>query len=309
MGRSLSFSIVTPCYNAARFIGEAVESVAQQQGEVAELEHIVADAESSDGTAEVLSRFPHLRVDRRKDLGIYDGMNRAIALAKGDIIGIVNADDVLAPHALSRVAEVFADTGADIVTGAFEVIDQDGGACSGPFRPTCTPTYEGLLFGIPAINARFFRRSVFVEHGPFELELGLAADRAWLLNMQRTGLRFAHTENVLYRYRRHDGSQTLAGDAGARDRVWRENIAMADMLLQRMEPGESGAAALKALSAVEAAKIAVTGITGKGKQNGTFGRAAAARQMTSVLLGSPHHLMRGLRCWRRFRDHHSDTQP
>lgn len=300
---------MTPSYNAARFIGEAVESVVRQRDDVGRFEHIVADAESVDGTAEVLSSYPHLRVDRRKDRGIYDGMNRAIGLATGDIIGIVNADDMLAPNALARVAAIFEETDADIVTGGFDVIDQDGRVCSGPFRPTGEPTYEGLLFGIPAINARFFKRSVFAEHGPFELELGLAADRAWLLNMQRAGLRFAHTPDVLYRYRRHDGSQTLAGDAGARDRVWRENIVMADMLLRRMAPGETDASALKALSAIEATKLAVTDFAGRGDRNDRGGKIAAARQITSMLLGSPHHLVRGLRCWRRFRDHHSDTQP
>lgn len=309
MKKSLKFSIVTPCFNAARFIGEAIESVARQRGEVPSVEHIIADAESSDGTEKVLSGFPHLRLDRRKDLGIYDGMNRAIALAEGDIIGIVNADDLLAPHALSHAAGIFATTDADIVTGAFEMIDQDGRLCSGPFRPTCAPTYEGLLFGIPAINARFFKRSVFADHGPFELELGLAADRAWLLKMQRAGLRFAHTPEVLYRYRQHEGSQTMAGDGGARDRVWSQNVVMAQMLLQRMEPGDPGVAALKALCAVEAAKLALTGLAGRGQPNRSTGTMAAAGKVTSTLLGSPHHLIRGMRYWRRFRDHHSDTRP
>ena len=89
----MKISIVTPVYNDVR-VRRAVESILSQQQEH-ELETIVVDAASTDGTLEVLEQYRHKIsvLISEPDAGIYDGMNKGIRHATGDVVGILNADD------------------------------------------------------------------------------------------------------------------------------------------------------------------------------------------------------------------------
>ena len=123
-----TFSIVTVCRNAEQSIRKTVESVQHQVGVEGETEHIVIDGVSTDGTLRTLAGFPHLRVVSEPDAGIYDAMNKGVGLARGDYVGILNADDWYEPDALQAVARTFrpgptprsstATSGAGIATPA-----------------------------------------------------------------------------------------------------------------------------------------------------------------------------------------------
>jgi glycosyltransferase involved in cell wall biosynthesis len=92
----MKLSIITVCYNSAATIRDAVDSVLAQQG--VGIEYIVIDGDSSDGTVEILKgygeRITHLVSE--PDKGIYDAMNKGVALATGDVVGILNSDDFYA---------------------------------------------------------------------------------------------------------------------------------------------------------------------------------------------------------------------
>jgi glycosyltransferase involved in cell wall biosynthesis len=109
----MKFSVVTPCLNAASHIEETVASVANQSavrdGSV-ELEHLICDGGSTDGTLQILERIrgPHLRVDSRADGGMYDALARGLRQASGDVVAYLNAGDYLHPHAFGVVLEVMA---------------------------------------------------------------------------------------------------------------------------------------------------------------------------------------------------------
>jgi glycosyltransferase involved in cell wall biosynthesis len=109
----MKFSVVTPCLNAAPHIEETVASVTAQsavQSGAAELEHIICDGGSADGTLEILQRIggPQLRVDSRADGGMYDALARGLRTAGGDVVAYLNAGDYLHPHAFDVVQEMLA---------------------------------------------------------------------------------------------------------------------------------------------------------------------------------------------------------
>ena len=97
----LTLSVITPVRNAAGFIDACIDNVVSQ-GDVV-LEHIIADGGSTDGTVERIThwmgRYPHIRFLPGPDRGQSDAMNKATALARGDVIGILNVDDFYQPGA------------------------------------------------------------------------------------------------------------------------------------------------------------------------------------------------------------------
>lgn len=122
-------SIVTPTFNAARFIEACVVDVVGQGDAV--LEHIVVDGGSTDGTIEIVERLmeshPHLRLLYGPDKGQSDAMNKGSAAARGEIIGLLNCDDFYEPGVVARAADQLSQMGGQgFVCGDCRVIDQFG---------------------------------------------------------------------------------------------------------------------------------------------------------------------------------------
>src|ERR1700730_3839092 len=117
-------SIVTSSYNQARFIARTIESVLAQ--DYPNIEHIVVDGMSTDGTADVLAGFPHLTVIREPDRGQADAINKGFRITTGQILGFLNSDDTLEPGALRSVADAIdPGAGRHIVMGRCRFIDED----------------------------------------------------------------------------------------------------------------------------------------------------------------------------------------
>ena len=125
MEKGPRISIVTPSFNQGKFIGETIESVLRQN--YPNVEHIVMDGASTDGTLKVLARYPHLRVISEPDSGQAEAINKGFRMATGDIWGFLNSDDTLMPNALISVAREFAlDRGPDVVMGRCRFVDEKG---------------------------------------------------------------------------------------------------------------------------------------------------------------------------------------
>ncbi len=123
MERWPRISIVTPSFNEAASIIATVESVARQ--DYLDLEHIVIDGGSSDGTLERLGRFPHLKVVSEPRQGQVHAINEGFRVSTGDIMGLLNPDDALLPGALRRVArEIGPACGQHIVIGRCRFVDE-----------------------------------------------------------------------------------------------------------------------------------------------------------------------------------------
>jgi glycosyltransferase len=109
--------------NSASTIRDTLTSIASQS--YSNIEHIVIDGLSSDSTLKIISEFPHVSACiSEKDGGIYYAMNKGIELATGDVIGILNADDIYAHHdVLKEVMDLFEDHSIDAVYGDLDFVD------------------------------------------------------------------------------------------------------------------------------------------------------------------------------------------
>jgi glycosyltransferase involved in cell wall biosynthesis len=116
-------SIITPSLNKGAYIRQAIASVATQ--DYSPVEHIVVDGGSQDDTIAILHTFPHLKWVSESDGGQASAMNKGLALATGDIIGYLNADDYYLPGAFARVAEACAQ-GAVGVVGQIQILLANG---------------------------------------------------------------------------------------------------------------------------------------------------------------------------------------
>lgn len=115
----LAISIITPSLNQAQFIREAIESVLSQNDPC--FEHIVVDGGSTDGTIPILQSYPRLKWTSAKDKGQADAFNKGLALATGDIIGEINADDYYLPGAFAVMRRTMSRPNAkDVAVGACE---------------------------------------------------------------------------------------------------------------------------------------------------------------------------------------------
>ena len=209
----MKFTLITPTLNAATYLPEALESVRAQDGP--DVEHIAVDGGSTDGTLEML-RAEGVMVVRGTDSGVYDAMNRGIEHSTGDIVGFLNADDLLAPGALRAIAETFASRlDSQTVAGGGEVFkDTERG------REVLVHVNDvgakrlreqDVIHGAPILNARFFRRELLERVGAFDTRWKRCADFDFLLRVLDLDPPRAIADQVVYLWRAHDQSLTFRG--------------------------------------------------------------------------------------------------
>ena len=172
----MRFSIITVSYNSASTIADTLRSVAEQSH--LGIEHLVIDGASKDATLQIVrTHGAHVaRVISEPDNGIYDAMNKGLALATGDYVGFLNADDLFATsQAVAQLAQA-ATSGADAVFGdlvyvaAREVNRVIRRWHSGEFQPS------RLRFGwMPPHPTFYVKRSLLPELGGFDTSLRQAA--------------------------------------------------------------------------------------------------------------------------------------
>lgn len=199
----MDISIITATYNAAATLSANLDCIRNQTVPV---EQILIDGGSTDATLEIArTQGTHLaQVVSEPDQGIYDAMNKGIALAHGEIIGILNADDLYpAADTLAKVAAVFADPTVEACYG--DLCYVKGGVSpdepvkvtrywkSGAYRPESF--YRGWM---PPHPTFFVRRSVYERFGTFNLALGTAADYEIMLRfLLKHRIRVAYLPEVL----------------------------------------------------------------------------------------------------------------
>lgn len=169
-------------------------------------EHLVIDGGSTDGTAEIVGRFGDAvaRFISEPDDGIYDAMNKGIALATGEVVGILNADDLYADdRVLPDVAKVFEDPSVDSCYGDLVYVEPSDTRRvvrtwrAGAFRKDLF--YQGWM---PPHPTFFVRRAVYDKFGLFNLSLGFAADYELMLRfLLRHGISTVYIPRVLVRMR------------------------------------------------------------------------------------------------------------
>ena len=231
---SPKITVITPCLNSVRFVGEAIESVMQQG--YPNVEHIVADGGSTDGTLEILGRYPQLKILAGPDGGVYSALNNALATATGEIIGILNSDDCYARGALLTISDYFAEDAVMALAGD-AVSCRDASNSNEAAVARFSGAAEDLLYhatlGNPSMNAWFFRTAVFSRIGAFDASYRVAGDREFMLRLACSGLRCQQIPKLVYRYRIHPGSMTFGGNEEIWDTIVSEHNRMTAEYLRK----------------------------------------------------------------------------
>lgn len=261
-GRDLALpriTIVTPSRNSADYIAEAVESVVCQNYPA--VEHLVLDACSTDGTSEILARYPHLDVVREPDDGSHDAMNKGLARASGDVIGFLNSDDFYSNGVLDAVAREFAvNPDVEMVAGhcIYFADDNDGRRHVKHVR---THEIEAglwlpeLMFGVVGINGCFFRRSFFTRIGNFDNSFDFGADRHLILRAAIAGTNYRWLDTPIVWYRIHNGSRAFSPDMPNLLPIGEEHFRMSEQLVQMTDIRPELRRAILAWRSFEGAKL------------------------------------------------------
>jgi glycosyltransferase len=200
----VKISIITVAYNCASTIGDTLVSVAEQTN--GEIEHIIVDGASKDGTlARIREHDAYVaRVVSEPDHGIYDAMNKGLALASGEFVGFLNADDMLAsPDVVASIAEAAAAPDIDAVCGDLVYVRKDHPDEVVRFWRCGAFARSRLRFGwMPPHPTLYVRRSLLGELGGFDTRLQIAADYDFILRyLNRPGMQVAYVPKVLVKMR------------------------------------------------------------------------------------------------------------
>ena len=203
----MKFSIITPAHNYGRFLGDAIESVAAQNG--IEKEHIVIDAVSTDNTLELLrsyqKRCPHLRWISEPDEGQTDAINKGFRMATGDVVAWLNADEYYLPGTLEAVQRTFeADSNARLVYGEPLFVSET----KGPIRVKHEHDFDFnilLYYGcyIASVTTFFHRDIIDAGHFP-DPSYRVTMDYEYLVRLAGLGYRFVFCPRPLGAFRWHD---------------------------------------------------------------------------------------------------------
>ncbi len=174
----MKVSIITVVYNNKVTICNAIDSVLNQTHK--NIEYIVIDGGSTDGTIELIKGYTN-KIDTfisEKDYGLYDAMNKGIGLATGDVIGILNSDDVyFDDNVLESVVKTFREKKTDSVFGDLYYVDQYD--LNKVVRYWKSSNFELGSFANgwhPPHPSFFVKKEVYEKYGLFDLELKVSAD-------------------------------------------------------------------------------------------------------------------------------------
>ncbi len=219
----MKLSVITPSLNQARYLGQCLASVrtAAAQAKPHDVEQIVIDGGSSDGSVELLRGHDDIRWISEPDRGQSNAINKGLAMADGDILAYLCADDLYEPHALSRVFEVFAsDADADVVYADFHFLEGDSGRkrrkSAASFRPDRLRSRNPL--GQPAV---WWRRRVYEKFGGFDESLHYCMDHEYWLRLG-TAARWHYLPEPLAVSRLHSEAKT----SRQLPSMWRETAQM-----------------------------------------------------------------------------------
>jgi len=208
----MKISIVTISYNQAQFLEEAILSVINQ--DYTDIEYIVVDPGSIDGSRDIIEKYRD-RIEHiiyEKDKGPADGLNKGFALATGDVLGFINADDALLPCSLQMVFNYFnKNLDIDVVCGCGLIVDDDD-----KFIKKVLPTnFTKRLYAFGAVTflqqSTFFRKNAFLATNGFNIENRTCWDGELFSDMAAQNMKFGILYAELALFRIYDSSISGSG--------------------------------------------------------------------------------------------------
>lgn len=198
----MKVSIITVVYNGVDTIEQCVQSVLSQ--EYPHIEYIIIDGNSADGTLDILKHYGK-KIDKcisEDDGGIYDAMNKGIAHASGEVIGILNADDFYSSNSiLSKVVDVFKNDQCDGLYADLVYVNRKNTDKVVRYWKAGEP--KSFLSGWHPPHPTFFvRKSVYEQHGLYNTSLKIAADFEMMLRLiEKDKIKLSYIDEVIVKMR------------------------------------------------------------------------------------------------------------
>ena len=200
----MKVSIITITYNSAETIEDTIQSVLSQ--DYKDIEYIIVDGASKDSTLEIIDRYKSSisKFVSERDKGIYDAMNKGVAMATGDVIGILNSDDFYADgRVISDIMKTIQQSNSD---GCYaDLVYVDRIATNKVIRSWKSGEYrhgDFLRGWMPPHPTFFVKRSVYDAHGHYSLQLRSAADYELMLRfIHKHGIRVSYLPRVITKMR------------------------------------------------------------------------------------------------------------
>ncbi len=179
----MKISIITVTYNSAATVEQTIRSVVEQS--YSDVEYIIIDGQSADGTLEIIEKYRRkiAHVVSEKDKGLYDALNKGIALATGDVIGLLHSDDFyINNRVLEKYAAAFLKQNSDAVYSDLYYVDRDN--TSKIVRKWKSGAYRHSAFingWMPPHPTFFVKKACYQKFGAFNLGFKSAADYELML--------------------------------------------------------------------------------------------------------------------------------
>jgi glycosyltransferase involved in cell wall biosynthesis len=202
-------TVITPSLNRVGMIETAIQSVVDQN--YPDVEHIIMDGGSTDGTLDVLKKYPDLRIVSEPDVSMYNALNKGLGLATGEIIGFLNTDDFYAPDVFAQIALNFSKDNVDAVAGLAGIIQQSADIA---YNMVVLHPGQGedlirhTVLESPIFNAYFFSKRILQKIGPFDTCYKIASDRDFMLRFSLGNFNTILLDQPVYYYLQHPGSMT-----------------------------------------------------------------------------------------------------
>lgn len=183
----MKISIITVTYNSAKTLKDTLESVLKQK--YTNYEHIIVDGLSKDNTMQIVKEYEtkydgKLKYISEKDSGLYDAMNKGIKMATGDIIGILNSDDIYAhENVLQEIVEKFKETNCDGTYANLIFMDEE--TMKKPQRIWNSPKGKLENGWHPAHPTLYLKKEVYDKIGIFNLKYKIAADYDFMIRVMK----------------------------------------------------------------------------------------------------------------------------
>lgn len=239
MNRSFDVSVVIPVFNGERYLADAIDSVLAQAG--VEVEVVVVDDGSTDGTAAVASRYgDRIHLVRQPNRGVAAARNHGIRISQADVLAFLDADDLYTPDKFAcQLPRLRKNPEVDIVIGQlkpFPTPDQRGTVSAAPGQ--AADELQSLSFGCSV-----FRKPIFDQVGPLSETMTFCEDWDWFMRAREAGVRMLIHRDVVLHNRLHEHNATRQREAGQKFilEMFRRSLA-------RRRAGEKAAAPLPPLS-------------------------------------------------------------
>ena len=194
----LKVSIITVVYNGIAHLEQTIQSIINQSYQ--NIEYIIIDGGSTDGTLELLQKYDEKIAYwvSEKDNGIYDAMNKGIAKATGEIVGLINADDWYETNTLELVVNAFEKQEVDVIHGSMEIISADGSSFTKKVKHDLSTLKKGMLLNHPTV---FVKKSFYEKYGVFNTSYKIVADWEMIFRWWLSGAKFIGIEETLANFR------------------------------------------------------------------------------------------------------------